>query len=456
MSNLRFFAAMAAGKLSTAVLRAAGRNATHTPGKLAVSICPDFIGHIRKPDLLVCVTGTNGKTTVSNLMTSALKSAGYDVINNSYGSNIQAGLACVLLQNSGFSGKPKKTAAVLEVDERSSLKFYPYMKPDLIIVNNIMRDSLKRNAHTDFISYIINSGVPEGVPVVLNADDIICSQLLPQSGDRTYFGVDAEIPAESPETARDIVYCPKCGGRLRADWIRYNHIGRFHCEDCGFGSPERDFTVTGIDRENNTFTVRHDGGELTFRLPNDNITNVYNFCAVTAALTKLGMTADTIAEAFGGANIVKTRFQELKAGRANVTMILAKGQNPVACSRVYNYVASLPGDNKCVLVCVDDVGDNIRNSESTCWLYDADYTPFADPAVKKLIFAGKRRFDHVLRCRMSGVDTSKIETAEKVEGFSDLLEPDKFDDIYILYDNYLLDVANAEAEKLVRKGGAAK
>ncbi len=74
---------------------------------------------------MIAVTGTNGKTTVSNLITSVLKENGYDVTNNSLGSNVQAGVATVLLQDSTLSGKAKKKIAVLEVDERSSLRIYP-------------------------------------------------------------------------------------------------------------------------------------------------------------------------------------------------------------------------------------------------------------------------------------------------------------------------------------------
>ena len=171
---------MAAAKLAYFGLRLLGRNATYLPGEIAVHICPDFIGYLTKPETVICVTGTNGKTTTSNLLNSVLTACGYDVLNNSLGSNVHGGIASALLSQSTFSGKPKKKLAVLEVDERSSLLVYKHLTPDFLIVNNIMRDSVKRNAHTEFISYILNTAVPAETKVILNADDIICASLVPQ------------------------------------------------------------------------------------------------------------------------------------------------------------------------------------------------------------------------------------------------------------------------------------
>ena len=155
MSKVRFYIAMAAAKTAHRLLRLCGRAATHTPGAVATKLCPDFLRYLQKPETLICVTGTDGKTTVSNLLATVLQNNGYTVTNNSYGSNICEGVVSALLTDATFSGKPKKQVGVLEVDERSSLKVYKYLTPDILICNNIMRDSLKRNAHTEFICYIL-------------------------------------------------------------------------------------------------------------------------------------------------------------------------------------------------------------------------------------------------------------------------------------------------------------
>ena len=143
MSKIRFYAAMLVAKTMRMGLKLLGRNASYLPGKAAVMICKDFMGYLRLPKTVICVTGTNGKTTVSNLLTNILRECGYSVTNNSLGSNVQAGVATALLEDSDFLGRARKDIAVLEVDERSSLLVYPYVKPTYLLCNNIMRDSVK-------------------------------------------------------------------------------------------------------------------------------------------------------------------------------------------------------------------------------------------------------------------------------------------------------------------------
>ena len=454
MNKLKFYIAMVAGKLTALGLRLLGRNASYLPGLIALKLCGNFIGCLQKPKTLICVTGTNGKTTTSNLIASALTQMGYKVTNNSFGSNVAAGVASALLENSTFGGRHKNDWAVIEVDERSSLRVYPYMAPDYIICNNIMRDSLKRNANTEFISFIINQAIPAETKLVLNADDIICSDLAPQCDKRVYFGVDAELP-QCPEDggAKDVCFCPKCGARLQPEYLRFQHIGRWKCTACDFTSHARDYCVTEIDRADGTFKVAHGNKTDEYTLVNDNIVNVFNLCGAVALLSEIGIPTEMIAAAFEGSALVRTRFEQVDKGNKHVTMILAKGQNPVAVSRVFSYVAKCPGENKCVLMIIDDKEDNINNSENTCWLYDLDYTPLKDSSVAQLIFAGKRRYDHVLRASMTGLDISKIITTDSVKDCSALVDVNKYDNIYVLYDNYFLDEARREEKLLLERMG---
>lgn len=343
MKRIRFYIAMLAGKLALFGLKLLGRNATFLPGKIAVAIDKDFLGGLTPPKTVIAVTGTNGKTTVSNLLNSILLANNYTVTNNSLGSNVQAGVATALLEDSTFSGKAKKEIAVLEVDERSSLRIYPYIKPDYLICNNIMRDSLARNAHTEFISFIINKALPKSTKVILNADDLVCATLAPENNERIYFGLDIDNAHEDvPLYLRDIVYCPHCGGLLEAEYLRYNHIGRLHCTKCDFHSPKPDFVITDINKENNTFTVTHNGTNHSFNLINDNIVNLYNFCGLIALLSTIGLTYEQISAGFAKSKIVKTRFDKLQSGELSITMQLSKGQNPTACARCFSYVANAP------------------------------------------------------------------------------------------------------------------
>ncbi len=457
MKKLRFFIALFAAKLARFLLKLLGRNATYLPGEVALKISKDFLGHLKMPETVICVTGTNGKTTVSNLLNSVLTKNGYDVTNNSFGSNVQAGVAAALLADSDIFGRAKKKLAVLEVDERSSLLVYPFIKPDFLVVNNIMRDSIKRNAHTGFISYIISSSLPEKTKLILNGDDLITSSLAPQCENRTYFGLDAEKPeiSEKPFLS-DIVYCPDCGSRLESEYLRYNHIGRMYCTECGKKSPERDYLVTDIDRENEKFTISLKGKTHTFNLINDNIVNVYNFAGAIALLTEAGLSISQIEKGFSESEIVKTRFDTMTSGKLNITFQMAKGQNPIACARCYSYMASIPKDNKLLIIDVDDLHDNIGESESTCWLYDCDYSYLKDESIAQIIFAGPRCRDQLLRAMIQGVSKDKIVLCEDVTKAVSLIDTDKYQDIYVLYELYRQPDADKMRVQLKNLGEGTK
>lgn len=437
MKKLRFLLALWASKACLRLLRLLKRNATCTPGKIALAIDKTFLGGLKLPKTVIAVTGTNGKTTVSNLLTDILTQNGYRVTNNSLGSNIQAGIASALLEDSDLLGRAKKDIAVLEVDERSSLLVYPYVKPDFLVCNNIMRDSIKRNAHTEFISYIISSALPESTHVILNGDDLNAATLAPQCQKRTYFGLDAEKPEVSAKPfISDVVYCPSCGGELKAEYLRYNHIGRMYCESCGMKSPERAFCVTAIDRENSTFTLRHPAGEDTYNLISDNIVNVYNFCGAIALLTQLGLSYEQISRGFDAGKIVKSRFDQVEAGGRTITCLMAKGQNPIACARCFDYIAQLPGENKAVIINEDDVEDNTGNSESVCWLFDCDYSYLRHDSISQIVFTGPRCHDHLLRARLAGIDPNKIRLEPDTLKAAQALELTSCGNIYLLHDMY--------------------
>lgn len=447
--KIRFIIAMLAAKASILLLKLLGRNASYLPGKIALAIDKQFLGGLTQPSTVIAVTGTNGKTTVSNLINSVLQKNGFRVTNNSLGSNVQAGVATALLEDATILGKPKKEIAVLEVDERSSLLIYPYIKPDYLVCNNIMRDSLARNAHTEFISYIINSALPSSTKVILNADDLVCATLAPNNQDRVYFGLDIwKEHEETPLYLRDIVYCPVCGELLEAEYIRYNHIGRLHCSKCDFHSPTPDFVITAVDREAETFTLLHAGSEQTYHLINDNEVNLYNFSGLVALLTTMGLTYEQISAGFEKSKIVKTRYDQVKSGELTITMQLSKGQNPTACARCFSYVSKCPGDRKAIIF----VGDDFEDSESPCWFFDSNYSYLKHPSINQIIFSGPRCKDQFLRAQLAGVPTDKIKLVDSSTAGADLLDTSLSRDIYVLYGPYMVKQANIVKENLIKLG----
>ena len=139
-------------------------------------------------------------------------------------------------------------------------------------------------------------------------------------------------------------------------------------------------------------------------------------------------------------------------------IILAKGQNPVACTGVFRYTAGCPGENKTVLITVDDVDDNTNNSENPSWLFDADHSLLNDPSVAKIIFVGIRSGDHYLRSLMAGIPADKVFALPTWQAGVDLIDMENTGDIYLLYDPYKgAEMREIKAELLRRmEGGNAR
>ena len=276
--TLKFYIAIFIAKCASFTLKLLKRNATYMPGKIALQLCPDFLGMLEKPETIIGVTGTNGKTTVCNMINDILTENKYDFINNKYGSNIDGGIATTLIQGSTMLGKAKKKLAVLEIDERSANKIYPYITPTYLVCTNLFRDSLMRNAHTEFICDILNKYIPKETIMIENADDLICSHVAEQNK-KIYFSI-AKLPTDTDHfenITRDIIACPKCNSKIEYEYVRYHHIGKAHCVNCDYKTPDADYLATKLDLQNMKMTIKTPNGEEEYTLITNNIINIYNF-----------------------------------------------------------------------------------------------------------------------------------------------------------------------------------
>ena len=446
--GIRFYIALWGAKAGTVILKMLKRNATFFPGKFALKVCPDFIGKIGKPQTIVAVTGTNGKTTVCNMVEDILKDNNYEFIDNKYGSNIDAGITTTLISGANIMGKAKKDLAILEVDERSAPKIYPYLTPTYLACTNLFRDSLMRNAHTEFISGILTKYIPKDTTLILNGDDLITSNLSPDNK-RMYFGIDRlDTDGEKCENiARDIIVCPKCNAKLEYDYVRYNHIGRAHCPKCDFKSPDIDYLATDLDLKNMKMTLKNNGKEEKYDLISDNIINIYNIITVITILKQLGLSREQINESLKKQKIVDTRYSEEELNGIKLITHLSKGMNPIACSRVFDYVRKYEG-NKAVILFLDDLHEAADGSENTAWQYDTDYEFLNDDSIKQIIIAGARYLDGLVRLELAGIDKSKIVYGRNELSTLDKLRLDGIDTVFILHDLYSMELKNNAKSKV--------
>ena len=442
MGRFRYGIALAAAKLSIPALKITKHNGTDFPGALALKICPDFLKYIGKPKHIIGVTGTNGKTTTSNMLFDSLRHLGANVTNNSLGSNISSGIATTFIRSVTFFGREKFDMAVLEIDERSARKIFPYFTPEYMIVTNLSRDSIMRNGHPGYINWFLSSSIPKETRLILNADDLLSADVA-SSNERIYFGIE-NMPDDNvyaDDMLKDMRICPRCHEPLVYDCVRYSSIGRAHCPNCDFKSPEYDFAGADVDKDalmmsfkkNGRYIMSDKSGEqIRFRMLNDSTFNIYNEVAVITALNTLGYDFDTIAETMDKVNISKIRMNSTQVDDKELIVMMCKDKNSYACSRVFEYMDTLEGDRELVLL-VNCLSDTTHWSENTCWLYDCKFELLNDDRVKKIIVAGDRGLDYKLRLLLAGIDRDKIVYCEDPMDAPDHLEYFDNDKIYFLF-----------------------
>ena len=149
--KIRRLFAIWASKLTGFVCKLLGKQGLTWSGKIALTIDPDILtemaADVREKIFVVC--GTNGKTTINNLLCSTLEGQGKKVICNHSGSNMLNGAIAAFVLSAKWNGKIDADYACIEVDEASTLRIFPHFKPDYMILNNLFRDQLDRYGEID-------------------------------------------------------------------------------------------------------------------------------------------------------------------------------------------------------------------------------------------------------------------------------------------------------------------
>lgn len=446
MRRIRFFLALWAGKFLLWERRIRGCERADRPGMAAMILCPDFLEYVAKPKLTICVSGTNGKTTISSVTADLLRKLGKTVSFNDWGANHYAGQARCMLDAVDIFNRPTKDVVIIESDELISPICVPKLKPDYMIVSNLSRDSMQRNAHPEYIETQIQKAAelsPETV-MILNADDPL-SCFLGKDNRRIYFGVCDQHTKHTQTNADDFTVCHKCGAKAVYHYHNYRHIGNFECSECGLKSPDRDYFV--VKQENNTITVREPNGENTYPVISNALHNVYNLAAIIALFRDMGTPAEDIAKHIQSIKLPASReSRETVKGIELITQV-AKGQNATAVSTVFENISKDTSEKEIILM-LDEVFEDPKKTESISWIYDTDYEFLNDEHIHKIIVGGARYLDHRLRLLLAGIPEEKIVCVDDEYDTAKHVDFDGISKIYILHDVNIITLGRKVKDKI--------
>lgn len=409
--SLRARLAIAAGRLSSRLLRLIGRSATALPGKLALTIDSSLLNRLVHDRRVFLVTGTNGKTTTVRMLCRIFESHGFSIITNPSGANLDSGLTTKLLEHlpilraaAASDENNQKTALVFEIDEAFFGKLAERLDPEICIVTNFFRDQLDRFGELQHTRDLIAKGLTESqTKAVLCADDSLCASLGRERSDPTvYFGVaTGNLEEPDPDTVIESPFCLFCGTRYMYDALVYGHLGLFHCPKCGFRRPDPDLTFSQISATERlqilAFNMNQETVQAKMTVPG--LHNAYNASAALLAAVTAGLPIQSSARALELTEAAFGRMERFSIGSKEICLILVK--NPVGLERALDFVhqATDVGAFMTMLNAQDPDGRDVS------WIWDVhmeDHLPdgiigvsgerCADLALR-LYYAGKERSD---------------------------------------------------------------
>ena len=382
-------------KLISRLLRFFGKGATTLPGRVALSMKYNILNRLCRGVNIICVTGTNGKTTTCALIEHALKKLEKSYFINKSGANMISGVATAFIMNCNIFGRCKKEYAILECDENSLPEISRYIDAKIVAVTNIFRDQLDRYGELDSALNSIVSGInnmPDAL-LVLNADCPITYSISEKCENKIYpFGVNANCLQSAVSESH---FCPVCGGELVYKSRVYAQLGDFYCAKCGYKRVFPELSISDISENEGvySFVVNRPSASTLSSSLLGGIYNIYNFACAFAVLDLLGLYDSALLSDFSGAF---GRMEHFKCGDNEILLLLVK--NPVGFSNCISYASKLSGEYNYVFA----LNDNEADGCDVSWIWDTSFDALSGRG-NKVFTVGRRSFDMALRLKYDGV-----------------------------------------------------
>ena len=380
--TLRGRAALGAGSAARWASRVTGRGAgAMIGGLIAMRLDRSVLSQLGAGRRTAVVTGTNGKSTTTRMVASALSTIGR-VATNSEGANMDAGLVAALA-----SARDAPLAA-LEVDEMHVPHVCDAVDPAVIVLLNLSRDQLDRVGEINHIERTLRAGLArhrEAV-IVANCDDVLMTSA-------AYDSPNVVWVAAGGGWAADSVSCPRSGEVIVRDGSRWHSTG------ADFQRPDPQWR---FDDEN---LYGPNGLTIPMRLSLPGAVNRGNAAQAVAAAVAMGAEPSAAVAAVSAVDEVAGRYRTVQVGTHTARLLLAK--NPAG------WQESLSMVDKSAVGLVISVNGQVPDGEDLSWLWDVRFEHFEGTSV---VAAGERGTDLAVRLGYAGVEHSLVhDTVKAIE-----------------------------------------
>lgn len=388
------------------VMKLLGKNGGTLPGNIALRLNRNILKKFKIKGNVIAVTGTNGKTSTTNLISDIL-STSFSVVSNREGNNINTGITSLLIKNCDLSGNINCDYLVLEVDEHYVPVVFKDLKLDSFVVLNFFRDQLDRTGEVETLIQKIDKFLENYTGnLILNSDDPNVSRLgfKKSKCNVFYYGVSKYSGAYSEMHDRgEGKYCPFCSARLEYDYYQYSHVGKFKCPDCEFGKNDISSIVTDVDVTNGTFNYKNRKFETKY----NTIYNMYNVSAAFMLSSLYNVSMDSLFDSVKGFELNNGRLETVSVNGCRTVLNLAK--NPTGANVTINYMNQDDDHKELMFV----LNDNVADGKDVSWIWDINFSILNN--VDRIITSGTRAYDMAVRIKNSGYDFNKIEVYPNIE-----------------------------------------
>jgi UDP-N-acetylmuramyl tripeptide synthase len=361
---MRARVATTVGGAAATVSRLAGKgDGSVIGGVISLRLAPDLLSLLAAGRQVVLVTGTNGKTTTTKLITAALAPLGGEIASNIYGANMEAGLTSALTR------APDARVAVLETDEKYIPAMVRATSPKVVVLLNLSRDQMDRAAEIWLLARRWREalGNAPNCRVVANADDPLVAWAASAARQVTWV-------AAGQRWREDSWCCPNCGSHLQRDGDDWT------CGECGSRRPP----VSWMLYDNEVIDPKGRAMKLDLALPGR--ANRSNAVIALAVADAFGVhTAQALRE-LRQVTSVAGRYTQVSRRGCDVRLLLAK--NPAGWLEALDVIAPAPAP---VLLSVNAQGPDGRD---TSWLWDVDFRRLRG---RNVLVGGERRLDLAVR-----------------------------------------------------------
>ena len=388
------------------------RPAANFPGDLALHIDPNIISNrthvLNKGSIVVC--GTNGKTTVTNLLADALSCQGYTLSCNRTGANLTSGIASALLacKNAEWG--------VFECDELYLAKALPELQSNYLLLLNLFRDQLDRCGEIATVQQTIINSLKESPYTVLiyNADDPFCEGIARAvSNPSIPFGINEALHTEELQ-AIDTQMCQNCQSILEYHYNHYDQLGNFYCPTCNFArktpcyaAEQVKLSPNGITFDIQEHAVNKDQHLASISTKYTGTYMIYNLLASFAAAHILGCSAENFARAAAAYNPKNGRLQTFSIQGQSVLLNLAK--NPTGFNQNIELILQDPNPKTVAFFVNNKRGDG----QDVSWLWDINFENLEHQNLQAFA-GGMRKEDVAVRLKYAGINAQTINNAHDI------------------------------------------